>query len=65
MPPFTSATAKRHSAKARTSPKAARASAKAATGVYRKTKNEGRAIRAGNAAAAKTVARKGRRSKRK
>lgn len=55
MPPFTSKTAMRHTKKARGNPKAARAFGHAATSVYNETHDEPRAIRAGNAAAARSA----------
>lgn len=55
--------ASRHTKKART-PKAKRAFAHAANAVLARTKDEGRAVRAGNAAAAKS-ARKSKRGKRR
>jgi hypothetical protein len=61
--PFAPRDAYRHTKKARTA-KSKRAFAHAANNVLRSTGNEGRAVRAGNAAAAKS-ARKSSRSSRK
>jgi hypothetical protein len=65
--PFSSADASRHTRKAKT-PKSRRAFAHAANSVLERTGDEGRAVRAGNAAAARSAAkssRKQRRSSRK
>ena len=61
--PWSASDAPRHTRKAKT-PKAKRAFAYAANNVLRKTHDEGRAVRAGNAAAAKS-ARKSSRGKRR
>ena len=61
--PWTAKDAKRKTRKA-TTPKARRAFAHAANGVLARTGNEGRAVRAGNAAAAR-AARKHKRSARR
>lgn len=61
--PWSEKDAKRHTAKA-TTPKAKRAFAHAANAVLKKTGDEGRAVRAGNAAAARSAAKSKRSTRR-
>jgi hypothetical protein len=56
MPPYTTETARKHNKASRRSAKAQRAFAHAATSVGAETGDEGRAIRAGNAAADRSLA---------
>ena len=57
--PWTPADATRHTKKAKT-PKSKRAFAHASNSVFKATGDEGRAVRAGNAAAAKSAAKSNR-----
>lgn len=61
--PFRPSDAKRHTRKAKTA-KAKRAFSHAANSVLRATHDEGRAVRAGNAAAAKSARKSKRKSRR-
>ena len=63
MPPFTTDDARRHNKASRKSPTAQRAFGHAAESVYAETKDEGAAIRAGNAAADKSLRKSGRKPK--